>query len=169
LSYLVDRYANTLVIKAKEILNDETIPRSLTVNAFYNALKYDLENYNWKNQNILQDSSFFGRTLAHNGKNTVAVNQFDSLIPFLPLFNITIILVANIKVRQERLLKRIENSPELVTQDDLLVIDNPEKFLENEKILIYHMQRVFDGHIIDTSSTSTQKTADIILKKVNNL
>jgi thymidylate kinase len=166
LSYLGDRYSNPLVLEAEKLHNDKDTPREQIIDAFYNASKYDLEHYDWEGKNILQDSSFIARTLAHNGKNPYALEKFNKLIPILPIFNITIILTAQIKTRQERLEERILYNPELVSPDDKLVLDNPDKFLEKESSLIFHTQRIFDAKIIDTTSTTSEEVAEIIISKL---
>jgi hypothetical protein len=125
---------------------------------------YDLNNYNWET-NILQDSLFISRTLAHHGDNQYALDLFYPLKDRLPIFTSVIILTANIEIRKKRLLQRIQCSPELVSPDDMLVFNNPDKFIEKEKRLIYHTKNLFSHvKIIDTSEKKAYEVANIILE-----
>ena len=153
-------------MQAEKLHNDTTVVRERVIDAFCNALEHDLITYDWEHKNVLQDSTFFSRTLAHNGDNPYALEKFNQLITRLPVFTLSIILTANINIRQERLRSRIATNPNVVSPDDMLVINNPNKFLKKEEALIYHTHRVFKSQIIDTSDTSAKEVAEIILKQL---
>jgi len=134
---------------------------------YVDVLENDLKHFQWPECNYIQDSTLLIRSLAyHTAKeNHDITSKLWSLVEFHPKFSRSIVLTASIEKRVERLEMRRQNNPNEVAEDDLLVIKNPNLFLEMEHNLVSFSQQIFDSVLLDTSLLSR----DEVFSAVQNI
>lgn len=148
-------------------LSGNSNPQDLGI-LYHQVLKDDLERFIYPTQNTIQDSTVLLRSLAwyEASQNFELVNLFLSLMPKHPVFTHSILLTASIEVRQKRLQMRINEAPETVANDDMMVLENPELFMAMEKALIKHSSRNFNSTIIDTSDLTKDEVKRIVIEMI---
>lgn len=57
----------------------------------------------------------------------------------------------------------MSDAPNTITENDLMVVKNPQVFLEMEKILLKLTAEYFSPLVIDTSSHTEKHICDIVL------
>lgn len=131
---------------------------------YYQVLKDDLLTFEYPTVDTIQDSTVLLRSLSWNearNKNELS-DKFLSLIPSHPKFTRSVMLTASIEVRKARLQSRIDEAPETVAADDLLVINNPTLFLKMEEALVYYSTTYFNSKVIDTSSMTKSEVSESV-------
>ena len=136
-------------------------------NLYAAAIEFDLSNFKRPETNTIQDSLILIRTLAHHTVNgTPRISQIlQDIYPRHPQFDSSFIFTANIEQRLKRLEQRQRNNPESVTNDDLLIKTNPEKFLAREACLIDFSKQLFHSVLIDTSNLNKDEVVGKIIAK----
>lgn len=134
-------------------------------NLYVAALMGDIRNFIWPDKNTVQDSTIILRSLAyHTIRGTPRISEvLLDLLPEHPKFDASFILTASIEERIKRLQKRRELAPQEVGDEDLMVINKPEKFLAMEACLIDIARNAFHSVIIDT----TTLTPDMVVGEIN--
>ena len=135
-------------------------------NLYVAALMGDIRNFTWPDRNTVQDSTIILRSLAyHNVRGTPRISEvLLDLLPEHPKFDASFILTASIEERIKRLQKRREQAPQEVGDEDLIVINKPERFLAMEACLIDISKKAFHSVIIDT----TTLTPDMVIGEIQN-
>lgn len=115
--------------------------------------------------NIIQDSLTIMKSLAYHTvfKNYAIVDQLKKYATKIAAPNLSVYLTADIKTRERRLMKRMSDAPNTITENDLMVVKNPQAFLEMEKILLKLTTEYFSPLVIDTSSHTEKHICDIVL------
>lgn len=113
----------------------------------------DIETYTEPTVNVIQDSVVALRALAWHivNKNKENANRIESLLEKHPQFDNSFYFTADIQRRQERLVMREQENPAKVNSKDLLVREDPEKFVEMERLVQKYALDLFNAHVIDTS------------------
>lgn len=134
-------------------------------NLFVVAMEHDVRNFKQPLFDTLQDSTIFLRSMAYH---TVKWNErltSELLRLFIefnhPIFDSSIILTASIEERKKRLKQRYRDNPEEIADDDLMIINKPEKFLQMEQVLISLWKQYFNSQIIDTTSLNPDQVYEI--------
>jgi hypothetical protein len=135
---------------------------------YLQVLKDDISRFQPPEAHTIQDSTIILRSIAwYCAQGNPLANEFISLLPTHPVFTRSIVLTASIKARQYRLQCRINEAPETVAIDDMMVIDNPDLFLKMEESLIEHSTSYFNSVVIDTTdltkSEVSKKACSILL------
>lgn len=133
-------------------------------NLYVAALMGDIRTFEYPDRNTVQDSTIILRSLAfHSVRGTPRIVEvLEDLLPNHPKFDASFIFTASIEKRLERLQSRMRNEPEQVSPEDLLVIENPEKFMAMEASLIDMARRTFHSVIIDTTSLTPDLVIDTV-------
>ncbi|MDR2571005.1 MAG: NUDIX domain-containing protein [Oscillospiraceae bacterium] len=128
------------------------------------ALLSDIRNFKL-NKNTIQDSFLLLKSLNYyiiNGNDKMAQN-FHNLILKHPKCDKSFYLTADIVSRRQRLELRIKYNPnEKLSANDLLIINNPNKFEQMDKSLMELSIKYFDSQIIDTSQTDVDEVVEIL-------
>jgi thymidylate kinase len=120
---------------------------------FVAALAADLRLYQPDEQPLIQDSTILLRSLAYHRVNQTSgvVVALERLLPYHPRFATSVVLTASIDARRQRLEMRRERAADEVAPDDLLIEQNPAKFIAMERELIEVATTHFDAKVVDTS------------------
>lgn len=131
---------------------------------YYQVLKDDIGRFESPTCFTIQDSTIALRSLAwYSAQDNPIEYKFAELLTYHPRFTNSIVLTANIDVRQLRLQLRIKEAPETVAADDMLVIENPELFLKMEKSLVHYSVKFFGSKVLDTSNLTKYEVASKVL------
>lgn len=130
---------------------------------YFVALLADIKNFK-QETNIIQDSTLLLRSINYHTEmgNDKLVKLFKELIEHHPIPDISIYLTASIESRVERITKKIKESPEKVSKNDALILENPQKFMEMDEKLARLSQECFNSYILDTSSLNEHEIVDYI-------
>lgn len=114
---------------------------------------------------VIQDSTLLLRSL--NYYKTVKINDelagaFTKLIPEHPVPDKSFYLTANIETRRQRLEQRIKQEPNKLTSMDMLIINDPNRFMQMDESLKELSVGVFNSQIIDTSDMNEIEVVDYI-------
>ncbi len=128
------------------------------------ALEYDLGRFSWPTSATIQDSTILLRSLAYHAAAhfSTILARLETLALLHPKFTNVYILTASLEERRMRLRKRMKESPEKVTVNDLKVIRDPDFFLRMEEAMVNYASTLFDPIVIDT----TNLTFDEVVKKI---
>jgi len=134
-------------------------------NLYVAALMGDIRSFKWPEKNTIQDSTIILRSLAyHTVRGTPRISEvLIDLLPEHPKFDASYVLTASLEERAKRLQKRIEQAPQEVADDDLMVLKKPDKFLAMETCLIDLAKQAFHSIVIDT----TILTPDMVVGEIN--
>lgn len=116
--------------------------------------------------NIIQDSTLLLRSLNYYktlGKNDDLVNAFSLLVLKHPKPNKSFYLTADINTRRNRLENRILSTPKKITTMDMLIKNDPKKFIWLDKSLMDLSVNYFNSYIIDTSKMSDTEVVEKIM------
>lgn len=134
-------------------------------NLFAVAMEHDVRKFKQPLLDTLQDSTIFLRSMAYHTIKWNTRLTSELLRIFLefnhPTFDNSIILTASIEERRKRLEQRYKDNPEKVADDDLMIIEKPEKFLQMEKVLIDLWEQYFNSKIINTTHLSPDEVYHI--------
>ena len=147
---------------SKEKLYDDEIYGYL----YYVALLSDLKRFK-VDKDIIQDSTILLRSINYHLEhgNYQLAKMFENLIELHPIPTHSIYLTASIDTRLSRLAKRIEQNPEKVSKNDLMIINNKEKFIEMDNKLFSLSKKYFGSILLDTSDLTIEEAADYIIEK----
>ncbi|MCA9240408.1 MAG: hypothetical protein KDA37_09420 [Planctomycetales bacterium] len=132
---------------------------------YVRALDWDL-NHMTSGRPRVQDSTILLRSLAFYevlGHDQI-VDQLHAMIPRHPRFGCTIVLTASIEARLVRLAERQRLAPDEVAPDDLMVITQPELFLDMERALVASSLQHFQAIELDTSRMTKAETKNAVNK-----
>jgi thymidylate kinase len=134
-------------------------------NLYVAALMGDIRSFKWPERNTVQDSSIILRSLAyHTVRGTPRIREvLIALLPEHPKFDASFVLTASLEERARRLQKRINEAPQEVGDEDLMVLKKPDKFLAMEACLIDIAKQAFHSIVIDT----TLLTPDMVVGEIN--
>jgi thymidylate kinase len=132
------------------------------------ALKADIRKFQ-ANGNIIQDSTILLRSL--NFYKTLGderlYNGFLKLVKEHPVPDKSFYLTANIDARLKRLNLRIKEMPEKITENDLMIKNDPNKFIQMDESLRDLSVSNFGSQVIDTSNLSVNDVVDIVQSECN--
>ena len=150
-------------LRKEGIYDPETIG-----NLYYAALMADVRTFQWPGRDTIQDSTLILRSIAfHTVRSTPRLPEmFLELIKLHPQFSGSFVFTASIEQRRKRLEKRLLEAPETVSEEDMMVINKPEKFLAMEKCLAETAVRYFNALVIDTSSRTPEEVVSMILQSL---
>lgn len=136
---------------------------------YWAALNADLKSFVPPQKNTLQDGAFALKSFAlHTVNNTPRLPAlFNESLEHHPQFDASFVLTASIPVRAERLRQRQLENAQSVSHGDLMVVENPRKFLAIEDCLIKTAQRVFRSSVIDTSTMTPDEVCRAILSRLS--
>jgi thymidylate kinase len=130
------------------------------------ALMQDIKNFKL-DANIIQDSTLLLRSLNYyknvNLNNELA-HAFSNLIQQHPTPNKSFYLAADICSRRQRLAQRIKIAPEKLTSMDLLIQNDPNRFIQIDESLQDLSITIFNSEVIDTSKMSVMEVVKYIQK-----
>lgn len=136
------------------------------------AMMVDVRNFNLtRYSNLIQDSTIAIRSLAYHSvlRTPTLPEQLKKSVSRIPAPDLTIYLMADIKTRITRLRQREIDNPEEVAPDDLMVINNPERFTKMEKMLLKFTTRYFSPIIIDTSSITKDDVCELAINEIRKV
>lgn len=156
---------NPIHLLADSLRKAEVYDAEVLGNLYVAALMADIRSFKWPNQNTIQDSTIILRSIAfHTVRGTPRIREvLLDLLPEHPRFDASFIFTASIEERVKRLHKRMELAPQEVSEEDLMVIKKPEKFLAMEACLVDTAKMAFHSVVIDTSSLS----ADMVVGEIH--
>ncbi len=135
---------------------------------YFVALMVDLKKFE-QNTNVIQDSTLLLRSINYHTKhgNTKLVELFEDLINIHPVPTQSFYLTASVDARRKRLEERLRNDPNKVSNNDLLVLNDPDRFMEMDYDLMTLSQKYFNSTVIDTSNMTIEEVADYIINLCN--
>jgi thymidylate kinase len=161
---------NLLQSKIKELQAENQLSSKTIGHLYAESIRYDIENFRASEfgDGILQDSLNFLRSLAfHTAHNNYAVvNHLKSFAPQHPKVTKAFVFTASYDIRVSRLMKRFNESPELVTSNDLLIINQPEIFKDMDNAIIQYSVQYFNAEIIDTTNLNLLAVEELLLDKL---
>lgn len=131
---------------------------------YLSALFEDIRNFKLEG-NIIQDSTLLLRSMNYYktiGNNPDLVKSFAEIAPRHPIPDKSFYLTADIDVRRSRLDKRIKEMPTKLTSNDLMIRDNPDKFIKIDESLKELSIKYFNSQVIDTSNMSEMDVVEEI-------
>lgn len=157
---------NPIHILADALRKEEVYDAEVLGNLYVAALMADIRSFQWPSRNTIQDSTIILRSIAfHTVRGTPRISEvLLDLLPEHPQFDASFVFTASIEERVKRLQQRIAKAPHEVSEEDMMVINKPEKFLAMEAALIDTSRRVFHSVIVDTSSL----TPDMVVGTIGN-
>lgn len=130
-------------------------------NLFVVAFEHDVRCFQPLLVDTLQDSTIFLRSMAYHTikGNTRLTTELLRLFQEFhhPIFDTSIILTASIEKRKQRLAERYAQAPHEVADDDLMIINKPDKFLQMEQVLIKLGKQYFNSKVLDTSDLTPEE------------
>ncbi len=132
------------------------------------ALRADIERYTKPAVNTIQDSTIILRSLAYHTVNKTprVVESLQDVLPSHPRFDHSIVFTSSIRSRQQRLEQRMQDNPEEVAPDDLMVIRKPEKFIAMERCLVHLAKTAFRATVIDTTELTPKEVRESVMEVV---
>ena len=155
---------NPMYLLADSLRRADAYDAEVLGNLYVAALIGDIRTFTWPEKDTIQDSTILLRSIAfHTVKGTPRIVEvLQELAPLYPKFDASFVFTANIETRLLRLQRRIDNQPEQISPEDLLVRDKPEMFMAMEAALIDLSKNSFHSVIIDTSTL----TPDMVVQKI---
>jgi thymidylate kinase len=132
-----------------------------TVGTMYAAaLMADFDMFNRSEYPTVQESTIILRSIAYQAINGSPrmTELFKDMMPRHPKFDASFMLTANFEERK----RRIEQQGRDFSNNDLLILRDPEKFFAMESIVKSLSEEHFGSQIIDTSGLSTEQVVEII-------
>jgi hypothetical protein len=126
----------------------------------------DIRSFQWPDKNTIQDSTIILRSIAfHTVRGTPRIREvLLDLLPEHPQFDSSFVFTASIEESVKRLQQRMAVAPHEVSEEDMMVINKPEKFMAMEAALIDTSRMVFHSVIVDTSTL----TPDMVVGVIND-
>jgi len=153
---------------ADALRKDEVYDPEVIGNLYYAALMADIRGFRRPTINTIQDSTIILRSIAfHTVRNTPRLPEmFRDLMKEHPKFDASFVFTADIEHRRKRLEKRMRETPEQVSAEDMMVITKPEKFLAMEACLVDVARANLRSVVIDTSQLSPAEVVSIMQSNV---
>lgn len=123
------------------------------------------------NYNLIQDSTVAIRSLAYHSVlgTPIVLDQLRQSVGEISKPDLTFYLSADISTRIKRLHQREKDNPEEVAPDDLMVIENPERFIRTEKLLRNFTIEYFNPIIIDTTVMTKVDVCTLVLNEIRRI
>jgi thymidylate kinase len=155
---------NPIYLLADSLRRADAYDAEVLGNLYVAALMGDIRTFEWPDKDTIQDSTILLRSIAfHTVKGTPRIVEvLQEWAPKHPKFDASFVFTADIETRLRRLQSRMDNQPEQVSPEDLLVRDKPEMFMAMEAALIDLARNSFHSVIIDTSTL----TPDAVVQKM---
>jgi len=155
---------NPIHILADSLRKEKAYDAEVLGNLYVAALMADIRSFQWPDRNTIQDSTIILRSIAfHTVRGTPRIRGvLLDLLPEHPKFDASFVFTASIEERVKRLQKRINLASREVSEEDLMVIKKPEKFIAMEACLINISRMAFHSVIIDTSSLTPDMVVGVI-------
>ena len=131
------------------------------------ALLQDIKSFK-HGHHIIQDSTLLLRSLNYYmmvKKNDYLVESFKRCIPNHPRPDVSFYLTADIETRRKRLKERINSNPEKLTSMDLLIQNDPKKFIQIDESLQALSIDTFNSKVINTSKMTSFEVVQYIRKR----
>ncbi len=134
----------------------------------YVTLLADIKYFELK-ENVIQDSMLLLRSIVYHKEkqNEDLVQLFEKLAPKHPIPNTSVYLTSSINSRKNRILNRIKKCSNHLTKNDMLILNDPEKFIKRDNELMKLSQKYFNAIVLDTSDMDEAETANYIMKLCN--
>lgn len=132
-----------------------------TVGTMYAAaLMADFDTFRKPEVPTVQESTIILRSIAYQAVNGTPrmTELFEGMMPRHPTFDASFMLTAS----HEERLRRIAERGRSFSNNDLLILRDPEKFYAMEAIVQRLAERHFHSRLIDTSDLPTQQVVEII-------
>jgi len=157
---------NPIHILADSLRKAEVYDAEVLGNLYVAALMADIRSFQWPDKNTIQDSTIILRSIAfHTVRGTPRIREvLLDLLPEHPKFDSSFVFTASIEERVKRLQQRMAVAPHEVSEEDMMVINKPEKFMAMEAALIDTSRMVFHSVIVDTSTL----TPDMVVGVIND-
>jgi len=157
---------NPIHILADSLRKAEVYDAEVLGNLYVAALMADIRSFQWPDKDTIQDSTIILRSIAfHTVRGTSRIREvLLDLLPEHPKFDSSFVFTASIEERVKRLQQRMAVAPHEVSEEDMMVINKPEKFLAMEAALIDTSRMVFHSVIVDTSTL----TPDMVVGVIND-
>jgi len=156
---------NPIHMLADSLRKAEAYDAEVLGNLYVAALMADIRSFQWPDKDTIQDSTIILRSIAfHTVRGTPRIREvLLDLLPEHPKFDSSFVFTASIEERVKRLQQRMEVAPHEVSEEDLMVIKKPEKFMAMEAALIDTSRMAFHSVIVDTSTL----TPDMVIGVIN--
>lgn len=168
---ICDTGENPIWQLADRLRISDTYDGEIIGNLYATALMADIRAFVPPTINTIQDSTVALRSLAyHKVRETPGlVNRLESLLLEHPGFDASFYLFADLATRRQRLEKRIDENPEEVAPDDLMVVRDPERFTAMEEYLRIRSIKKFESTFIDTSDMTPAEVLDLVATRIDNI
>ncbi len=152
---------NVVFAVADRLRRENTLDAASLGHLFVAAVGADLQWYQPASKPLIQDSTVLLRSLAYHRVNQTpgVVEALERFLPKHPRFTISVVLTASLKERCARLRMRRSRAPNEVADDDLMVEQDPNRFLAMERELIDIAVEHFSARVIDTSNLNELEVA----------
>jgi thymidylate kinase len=162
---------NQLFQLADNLRKDQAYSATTMGPLYVAASLADIEHFKRPEVNTVQDSTIIVRSMAWHAINGTpgVVESFTDILPQFRVFDRSFVFTASIRARQQRLAKRMDEAPETVDADDLVVIRKPERFMAMDAKLIEIAQTGFDALLIDTTDMTTDDVQSVIREELQKL
>lgn len=157
---------NPIHLLADSLRKENVYDAEVLGNLYVAALMADIRSFIWPSKDTIQDSTIILRSIAyHTVRGTPRIREvLLDLLPEHPKFDASFVFTASIEERVKRLQQRMIKAPNEVSDEDMMVINKPEKFLAMEAALIDASKIAFHSVIVDTSSL----TPDMVIGTINH-
>lgn len=152
---------NATLIIAKSLAEDKEIPAEIIGDLFVAAVQEDIARYTRPSNNVLQDSLTILRSAAYHtvtGVPRIGELMID-LLPSFPRFTNSFYLTVDLDSRRSRLDARTQFGTQTITTTDNLMLSNPGKFMNIDRVLQELAVVHFKADIIDTSHMMPKEIA----------
>lgn len=138
---------------ADQLAANKRYSQQITNDLYIAGIAADIETYRAPIINTIQDSVVALRALAWHisNNNRQDAARIETLLERHPQFDNTFYFAADIRRRQERLIMREREDPARIDSKDLLVREDPERFIKMERIVQKYTLELFNAHLVDTS------------------
>lgn len=156
---------NVIQLFEKKIRKQKIYDEEIYGYLHYVTLVADIK-YFKLNRNIIQDSMLLLRSINYHKEknNNTLVHLLEELVPKHPIPTTSIYLTTSIDTRKKRLLKRIDSNSNKPTKNDLLILNDPDRFEKRDKRLMELSKAYFNSLVLDTSDMTEEETADYVMK-----
>lgn len=155
---------------AESLKRDTAISDTTRGWMYYASFRADIDLMLPPTTPTIQESVTAFRSIAFHsvlGDPAIA-SEFMKNIDCLDIFSSSFIFTATLRARQERFEHRLKTKPASISPMDLLVRDQPGKFMLMEEVMLEAVKRASpNAIIIDTTSNSRSEVVDIIAEQVN--
>jgi thymidylate kinase len=155
---------NPIHLLADSLRKAEAYDAEVLGNLYVAALMADIHSFQWPGKDTIQDSTIILRSIAfHTVRGTPRIREvLLDLLPEHPKFDASFVFTASIEKRLERLQRRIALAPQEVSEEDMMVIRKPEKFLAMEAVMVDMAKMAFHSVIVDTSTLTPDMVVGVI-------